>query len=186
MENEFQHSVPQWWMSLSSGIIYLIIGVLVLFYPAPTYSAFSTLFIIGFGVLGGIGVTYALNNRKILKHWEWTLMTGLIDLAITFLLIVNPKITQFVLPLYIGFILMFRSIIGIGFSTYLMHYKVRNWGIVLTLSVLGVLFALLVIWDPPFGTFTLTNYTSFAFLTVGFGQIGVSYELRRHQKEYGS
>ncbi len=183
MQNQIQQqSVKQWWLSLTAGIVYIAIGTWVLMNPVKSFLALMNIFIIGFTIIGVINVFYAINNRKILEHWGWALMAGLIDLAIALVLLTTPEISMFVLPLYVGFVLMFRSIIGIGFSTYLAHYKVRNWGVVLTLSVLGVIFSLMMIWNPVFGAFTLTLYTAAALLSVGFSQIGMAYELRRYQK----
>ncbi len=182
MSSQYKQSVKEWWISLVAGIIYVIIGVLVLFYPIEAYVTLSLLFVIGFGIVGALGLYYAISNRKRLQHWEWTLVIALIDLAIAFLLLTNSELTMKILPLYVGFVLLFRSIVGIGFSTYLAHYKVRNWWIVLLLSVLGVVFSLLMIWNPDFGIATLIIYTSFALLTTGFAQIGVAYELRRYEK----
>lgn len=180
-----QHSVRQWWLSLIVGIIYIMIGIWVLMNPAKTYLALTWIFIAGFAVVGILGVFYAVSNRKKLEHWGWTLMTGLIDLAIAFVLLATPEITLRILPIYIGFVLMFRSIIGIGFSTYLAHYKVRNWGIVLILSIIGVFFSLMMIWNPGFGAYSLVVYTAIALLTVGFSQIGIAYELRRYENLFG-
>lgn len=182
MARQYKQSVKEWWISLVAGMIYVITGVLVFFYPVETYEALTTLFIIGFGIIGILGLYYAFSNRKSLQHWEWTLVTALIDLAIAFLLLANPDVASKILPLYVGFVLLFRSIVGIGFSTYLAHYKVRNWGIVLALSILGVFFSLLMIWNPQFGITTLIVYTGLALLTTGFAQIGVAYELRRYEK----
>lgn len=180
-----QHSVRQWWLSLSVGVIYILIGIWTILNPAETYLALTAIFIGGFAIVGVLGVFYAVSNRKKLEHWGWTLMTGLIDLAIAFVLLATPEITEKILPIYIGFVLMFRSIIGIGFSTYLAHFKVRNWGIVLLLSILGVFFSLMMIWDPNFGAKSLVIFTSIALLTVGFAQIGIAYELRRYENLFG-
>lgn len=185
MDPKGHFSVRQWWLSLIAGIVYLILGVLVFVYPATTYAALLGLFIAGFGVVGLVGIYYAVSNRHKLSHWRWSLLTGLIDLTIALVLLATPGITAFILPIYVGFVLMFRSIIGIGFSTYLAHYKVRNWGLVLLLSILGIFFSLLMIWNPVFGAFTLIMYTAFALLSVGFTQIGIAYELRRYDRLYG-
>lgn len=181
MKEAQQYSVKQWWMSLAVGIIYILIGGWVVINPERSYLALSILFIIGFGIVGILGVTYALSSRHHLEHWGWVLMTGLIDLAICLLLLATPEVTLFILPIYVGFVLMFRSIIGIGFSTYLAHNNVRNWWIVLLLSVVGVVFSLFIIWNPVFGAWTITLSTAVALLTVGFAQIGIAYELRRYE-----
>lgn len=182
MDTNFRHSVKQWWLSLISGIIFVGIGVWVLAAPIASYLALSTLFIVGFAVVGLLGVFYALNNRKRLKHWEWSLMGGLIDLFIAVLLITTPDISLKILPIYVGFLLLFRSVIGIGFSTHLYYIGVRSWALVLLLSILGVIFSSLMIWNPVFGGFSLIIYTAIALLATGMSQIGISLGLKRLNK----
>lgn len=179
MENNFKHSVNQWWLSLVSGIIFLIIGIWVLAAPIASYLALTTLFIVGFGLVGIFGVFYALNNRKRLDHWGWSLMSGLIDLFIAILLITSPELSIRILPIYVGFVLLFRSIMGIGFSTHLHFIGVRSWGLVLFLSILGIIFSFLMIWNPVFGGFSIIIYTAIALLATGMSQIGISLGLKR-------
>lgn len=187
MDVQYRYSVRQWWLSVLVGSIYVLIGAWVLFKPAPSYLALKQVFMIGFGIVGLLGVYYALSSRKQLERWGWVLMTGLIDLFIVFALLTVPILDfdEHVLRIYVGFILMFRSFIGVGFSVYLSHHKVRNWGIVLILSMIGVIFSLMMIWDPPFAMLTLTLSTTIALLTVGFAQIGIAYELRRFENLFG-
>ncbi|HLS30200.1 MAG TPA: hypothetical protein VK021_05040 [Flavobacteriaceae bacterium] len=185
MPAQYKHSVRQWWLSVLVGIIYLIIGGWVFFSSGKIYLELTEVFVIGFGIVGFLGVFYALSNRKRLEHWGWVLMTGLIDLFIVFVLLIIPEFDESILRIYVGFILMFRSFIGVGFSVYLAHYKVRNWGIVLTLSIIGVFFSLMMIWNPPYTKLTLTLSTTIALLTVGFAQIGIAYELRRYENLFG-
>lgn len=185
MDNGYQHAVEQWWLALTAGLIYLALGAWVLFFPITSYLALTTFFIIGFGMIGMLNVYYALNNRKKLQHWGWTLMSGLADVLITFLLIANSELTLFILPIYIGFVLLFRSIIGIGFASYLSHYHVRNWGLVLALSIIGVLFSMLLIWRPSIGRWTIVAFTGLALLSNGFAQIGIAYELKRYRERFG-
>lgn len=186
MEYDYQNSVKQWWLSVTAGFIYIILGIWVLLFPVTSYMALKTYFIMGFGALGILNIYYVLINRKKIQHWRWNLMSGIIDIIITFLLIIKSELTLFVLPIYVGFVLMFRSIIGIGFSTFLAHAKVRNWGIVLALSILGAFFSLVLVWEPRVSGFTLAIYTGLALLTAGFAQIGIAYELRRYKKLFGN
>lgn len=185
MEERYQYSVEQWYLNLTAGIAFIVIGAIIVFYPATSYSGFTTIFMVGFGVVGLLEAYYALSNRKHLQHWGWTLMCGIVDLSLTFFLLTTPDIGVIGIPVYVGFILLFRSIIGIGFSTYLKQFEVRNWVIVLLLSILGIVFSILAIWETRIGVLNLTINTAMALLTVGFAQVGIAYELRRHENLLG-
>lgn len=179
MEHHEKYSVEQWYLSLTAGVIFLLLGAGVFFYPSNSYNKLTTIFIGGFGMVGLLELFYALNNRKQLNYWGWTLMCGLMDLTITFLLLTTDRLDAIGLAVYIGFVLLFRSIIGVGFSSYLVNYKVRNWGWVLTLSLMGILFSIMMIWETRIGILNLTLNTTLALLSVGFAQIGIAYELKK-------
>lgn len=179
MDNYFENSVKQWWMPLIAGIVFLILGVWVLATPVASYLALSFLFIAGFAIAGILSIVHALSNRNRLAHWGWTLVSGLLDLFIAVLLISSPGLTITILPIYIGFLLLFRSIMGIGFSTHLRQIGAHYWGWILFLSILGIIFSFLMIWNPVFGGLSIIIYTAFALLTIGVSQIGMALGLKR-------
>jgi uncharacterized membrane protein HdeD (DUF308 family) len=71
---------------------------------------------------------------------------------------------------------------AIGWAIELKKYKTLNWGMSLTAGILGVLFSLILLWNPVFAGLTLVFYTGFAFVMVGIFQIYRSLSLRSLKK----
>ena len=98
------------------------------------------------------------------------------------ILVGHPGITMVTIPFILGFALLFRAIAGISFSLDLKNYKVADWGYLMTLSILGVIFALFILWHPMVGGLAITIWIGLSFLTVGAFSIFLSLKLRKLNK----
>jgi len=62
-------SVKYWYLPLILGLIFIAVGIWIIFTPVESFLAFSLLFAIAFLISGILGIIYALQNRKILSGW---------------------------------------------------------------------------------------------------------------------
>ena len=86
-------AINYWWVSLLSGIFFVIVGIWVFKTPLESYLALAILFSVAFFVSGIFEITYAVSNRSQLEGWGWALTGGIIDLILGFILMSNPAIT---------------------------------------------------------------------------------------------
>ena len=147
-----------------------------------SYLALSILFAITFLISGGLGIGYAISNRNILPGWGWSLAAGIAELLIGILLVVRLDVTVIVLALFVGFAILFRSIMAIIWSVELKDLPASGWGSLMALGILGVLFAFILLWNPFLGGLTVVVYTSVAFIMVGVFQVYLSLKLRNLKK----
>tara|TARA_R100001369_G_scaffold70265_1_gene97983 strand:+ start:424 stop:1062 length:639 start_codon:yes stop_codon:yes gene_type:complete len=103
-----------WRMPLSSGVVFILVGILALVVPFENYSIFSILLgcIVLFSGLGEI--TYALSRSKQIKGWGWFFAGGNIDLLCGLFFIYFPDMTLPLLGPYVAFRLLFKSTLAIG------------------------------------------------------------------------
>lgn len=88
-----------------------------------------------------------------------------------------------VLSLYVGFGILFYSIIGIGRSIDLKKHTSKRWGYLMFTSILGLILSFIIIWNPLFGGLTIVFYTSISFIILGILNIFLSIELKKlHQR----
>jgi uncharacterized membrane protein HdeD (DUF308 family) len=173
-----------WYLKLFLGIIFIIVGIWVLVTPVSAYIALSLLFGISFLVTGILQITYATSNRKVLAHWGWTLAIGILELLVGILLLVNPEISMVVLPLYVGFVLLFRSITALGWAFLLHKLQIKYWEWVLAIGILGLMFSFVLLWDLLLTALIIVIITGIAFLLTGITHIILSFRLRRWNKRY--
>lgn len=183
MESQFSKAVKNtakhWYLLLLLGIIFIVAGILVFRTPVASYITLSILFALTFLFTGLLQIIYAIANRKELDNWGWSLTGGIIDFLIGVLLVSQPAVSLIALPFYVGFGILFRSIMAIGSSIELRNEKVTDWGYLLVVGILGLIFAFIMLWNPLFAGMTIVFYTALAFIFVGSFYVYLSFRLKK-------
>lgn len=176
------NTVKYWYIPLIIGIIFIGIGIYTLFSPLESYLTLSILFSLSFLFSGLFEIIFSISNRKEIENWGWTLAFGILTFLIGVLLIMNPELSMTTLPLYIGFVVLFRSIMGIGYALELKHYGLLDWGNLMVISILGLIFSLILIWNPLFAGFTIVFWTGLAIIFIGIFSVYLSFRLKKIKK----
>lgn len=180
----FKSRSKYWYLLLLLGLIFIAMGFWVFFTPVSSFVALSIFFAFTFLISGIFEISYAISNRKTTDNWGWNLVGGIIDLIIGFILITHPGASMVFLIFYVGFALIFRSIMTIGWSVQLNKMGIKNWGWILILGILGLIFSFMLLWNPLFTGLAIVTYLGVAFIMIGIAQIFLSLRLRKLKKMY--
>lgn len=176
---EIQTTVKHWYMPLIVGLLFISLGVWTLFSPAESYIGLSILFIIAFIIGGIIDMIFAVANKDELDHWGWELANGILSLVIGIIMASNPEISMITLPFYIGFVVMFRSMMAISTSIEIKKYRVLDWKNLMAMGVLGLIFSFILLWNPLFAGLTIVVWTGIALVTIGSYGVYFSLKLKK-------
>lgn len=188
MKNDLFFSVKQavkyWWVSLLIGLLAIGLGIWCLVSPWATIAALAIVFAVSFFVSGIFEIIFAFSNKNTLKGWGWTLVSGIIDLLFGIMLIsMSPAVIAIVLSYFVGFWLMFQSIWGIGSAAELQRNRVKGWGWLMALAILGVLMSFLFIMSPALTSGFIVSLVSISFVAYGIFRIYLGVRLRSLHKE---
>ncbi|WP_369047639.1 HdeD family acid-resistance protein [Tenacibaculum sp. UWU-22] len=183
IENRIEKTVKNWWIPLVIGILLLITSIWTFASPSESYLALTIVFSITFLVAGVMEIYFAIANRHEISGWGWNLTFGILTLIVGFMLIRNPVISTITLPLYVGFVLLFRSISSIGWAIDIKDYGFSSWKSVLFIGILGIILSIIILWDPFFGGLTVVFWTGLAFMTGSFFSFYIANTLRKLNKE---
>ncbi|MEL7118459.1 MAG: HdeD family acid-resistance protein [Bacteroidota bacterium] len=172
-------SIKYWYVPLIIGILFIGVGIWVFATPLESFLTLSLLFSISFLFAGGSEVFFALSNRKEMDNWGWVLFSGILNLLIGMVLVSQPEISIVTLPLYVGFVILFRSIQSIIIAYDLKNYGIMDWGNMAIIGVLGTVFGFILIWNPVFAGFSLVFWMGIAFIISGATAIYYAIELRK-------
>lgn len=172
-------NVKHRWVQLLIGISFIGTAIFTFTSPLSSYLALSILFSVSFLVSGFFGIIFAIANRKQLDQRGWSLALGIITLMAGIMLIANPQISMVSLPLYVGFIVMFRSAAAMGMAMDLKNYGVMEWGNLMVAGVLGLIFSFFLIFNPLFAGLSLVVWTGLAFLAISIFNVYLSLKLRK-------
>lgn len=178
MSQNYTNPYKYWYLPLITGIIFIISGIYIFRTPLASYLTLSMLFAAIFFVTGIMEVVNAFSNRQY-PNWGWSLAGGIVDLILGIMLISSPALSATILPLYVGITILFRSIMGIGSSLALKKVGIKSWATVMIFSILGLLFAILMIANPVFGGLTIVYYTAISFIMIGVFQIMLALGLKK-------
>src|SRR5690625_351287 len=172
-------AVKLWYVPLLGGIFFLIVGLIVLNSPLTSLAALGLLFSISFIFAGVLEIIFSINNRKILENWGWGLILGIFTFLVGLLLITNLSLSVTTLSLYIGFLILFRSIAGISFSLDLKRFGRKNWGWILFSGILGSIFAFILLWHPMIAGIGAVFFVAMSFIMTAVFNIVFSFQLRK-------
>jgi len=74
---------------------------------------------------------------------------------------------------------LFRSVNAIGVSLDLKNYGVKGWGTTMFLGILGIIFAIIMLWNPGLAGLSIVIWTAMALIIVGILSIIVSLKLKK-------
>jgi uncharacterized membrane protein HdeD (DUF308 family) len=187
MKNQFIKSVKEslkhWYLFLIVGILLIGTGIWTITSPVESYMALSTIFSLTFLISGIIEIVFALLNKERIDNWGWTLVFGFLNALIGIMLLTNPLISATTLPIYVGFLIMFRSFGAIGTALDLKNYGNLEWGSLMLIGVISLFFSFFLIWNPLFTGISIIIWTGLALISSGIFNIYLSIKIRNIHKK---
>ncbi|GAA4296774.1 HdeD family acid-resistance protein [Aestuariibaculum suncheonense] len=174
-----RNSIKHWYIPLIVGLLFVGLGIYTLVSPVETFLALAFVFSISFMLSGISEIAFAIANKEEMDNWGWNLAFGIMTLLIGILLMSKPEISLTTLSFYIGFLILFRSMMGVSYALELKHYGVLDWGNLMIISVLGILFSLLLLWNPVFAGMTIIFCIGLTLIAGGAFSIYLSLKLKK-------
>lgn len=171
-------TIKYWWIHLLIGILFIVTGIYTFTSPLESFMALTIIFSITFLFSGILEIFYAISNREEIDGWGWTLVLGFLTTVVGFMLVRNPALSMATLPLYVGFVIMFRSFNAIGLGMDLKNYG-GNTSSLIFLGVIGVILSFFMIFNPVFGGMTIVYWTGLSFLILGGFSVFLALRLKK-------
>lgn len=113
-------SSPGFWWSLISAALAVLTGILLLARPMQAVLTLTIVLGAYFLAEGVTTIMYALEHRRELSgRWSWLLVSGLVDIAISFMVITGlPSSAEWAIGVLVGINLLFggASLIGMALA----------------------------------------------------------------------
>ena len=162
-----------------AGILLVAVSFYVVFTPMESYVNLAGIFSVLVLITGLLATYFSITNRKILSNWGWYLAGGIFETIAGIGLLYYPEISVAMLPVFIGFWLLFKSAQLVGNSIELKQYGILDWGWFLLLGVLLSLLSMFMILDPIFGSISIISLTFISLFTAGISNIWFSINLKK-------
>ncbi len=174
-----QNTIKNWWIPALVGVIFVLVGITTFGTPNEAFQGLSLVFSISFIVIGVLEIFFAFSNRETMEGWGWLLTLGILTLMVGILLTRNQEVAQTTLPIYVSFLILFRSILGISTAIDLKSAGDLEWGTIMLVSVLAMILSFIMLFNPELAAVSIVFWTGAIFLLVGIVSIVFGLRLRR-------
>ena len=177
--------VKHWWLTLISGILCVIAGILVFVFPLESYLTLSVIFGVMILFAGVAELVVASSSRNYFAMRSYAVVGGVLDLLIGIFLCIYPGISLVALPVMLGVWMLYHSIIIICFGSDLDTFKIPGSALTVIGGILLALLSLLVLMNPMgTGVATVIILTGFGLIILGVMICGIAIRLKDIQLHF--
>lgn len=177
--SSLKNAVKHWYIPLIVGVLFILTSIIVFSTPLSSLLTLAVLMSIAFLVSGIFEVIFSISNRRSLENWGWSLAFGLLTLIVGFMLLTHPNLSVLTLSLYVGFVLLSRSIGSISFALDIKRHGIGSWGGLMFLGVIGTILSIILLLRPVYAGISVVYFIAFNFLLTGVFSIFWAFQLRR-------
>lgn len=166
-----------WWLFMIVGILFMPLGLWIIFSPVIGYEVVSML--LGWALIG-YGVVQLLISSDARQHkhsWGWWLAGGIIDILLGFVLLGNIVLSELLLPIIFAFVFLFKGANNIV-SSISMRKIFGGWWMYLINGILMIIISMVFFYMPYMSTYAVLFLVALSFMYWGISIITFSMDLR--------
>ena len=141
-------AVQHWWLMLIAGILCIAAGIAVFAFPLESYVVLSILIGIIMVVLGAAKLIAASSSGKYIMMRGYVIVGGVLDLFLGLFLCIYPGVTVALLPIMLGFWLLYNSFVLLGFSGDFDVFGISGGGMLVAGGIIMLILSILVLVNP--------------------------------------
>ena len=141
-------AIRHWWIFAIAGVLGIILGIAVFFFPLQSYVVLSILFGVLMLVVGSAKLIAASTSDNFFMMKSYVIIGGVLDVVLGIFLCVYPEITLVLLPIMMGFWMLYNSFILIGLAGELDTFGVRGTGWISGGGILLLALSIIVLVNP--------------------------------------
>lgn len=162
-------AVRHWWLMLIAGVLCVAAGIAVFAFPLESYVTLSILFGVLMLVVGAAKLIAASTSGNFFMMRGYVIVGGVLDLLLGILLCVWPGVTLMLLPIMMGFWMLYNSFVLIGLSGDFETFGVPGAGWVTGSGILLLILSIIVLVNPlGAGIATVVVLAGVGLIVFGF------------------
>lgn len=159
------------WTLFTTGGILILLGIISFFHPLASLMSLALFIGIGFVVAGINHLVPYFTMRGSAYRPSWLLPQGIIDILLGVLLLTRIGMTTLMIPLMLGFWVMFMGVLRLYSSFQLKRAGLQNWWLLLVSGIVLIVCSLVVLSSPIVGALFVTWLIGGMFICAGAAAI---------------
>jgi uncharacterized membrane protein HdeD (DUF308 family) len=173
-----------WWTTLLRGLIWLMLGILIVAKPAMSLVMLVSLFGVLLLVDGAATIVSAVGGRKENEHWGVLLLAGSAGVGVGILTLANPGLTALALLFYIAIWAISTGLLELVAAIKLRKEIHGEVWLVLA-GLLSIAFGVFLMARPGAGALSVLWFIAAYAIAFGATLIFLSFRTRRFLHEIG-
>lgn len=165
--------IVPWWVVLIEGIAAVIIGILLLVYPAATEVVLIQFLGLYWLIIGILDIVRIFMDSSM---WGWKLFSGIIGILAGILILQHPIWATIIVPGVLVWVFGFFGII-IGVIGLIQAFQGAGWGAGI-LGVLSILFGLLFVFNALGFSLALPFIVGILAIVGGLAALVMAFQMR--------
>ena len=172
-------AIRHWWLMMIAGVLCVAAGIAVFAFPLESYVTLSILFGVLLLVVGAAKLIAASTSGNYFMMRGYVIVGGVLDLLLGILLCIWPGVTLMLLPIMMGFWLMYHSFMIIALGGDMSTFKIPGNGMMILGGVLLLLLSIFVLVDPfSVGVVTVLTVAGAGLILLGVLMCSISVALK--------
>ena len=177
-------AIRHWWLLMLAGLLAIAAGICVFVFPVESYVTLSILFGILMLITGAMQLIIASTSGNYLMMRGYIIVGGVLDVILGIFLCVYPGISLFLLPIMMGFWLMYHSFMIIALGGDMSTFKISGNGMMILGGILLLLLSIFVLVDPfSVGVVTVLTVAGVGLILLGVLMCAISVVLKEIGKD---
>jgi uncharacterized membrane protein HdeD (DUF308 family) len=161
------------------GLLFIVLGLGILFVPVQEYQDLAVLFSSSFIISGIVEIYFSVKNKDALDGSGWYLTCGVLSLIIGIILFAYRDIPAPTLPLIIGFSLFTKSFEGFGLALDVHFNGMMHWRNYAFTTVVATISAFLLLVYPVVSWISIVVLTALAYIFLGISAVVLTVDLSK-------
>lgn len=169
--------------SLLTSIIFIVIGVLLLFFPLSTIKVISYILGAIIGIAGVMGLVKFFMHKDESKYNKYGLAYGIVFIVVACFFFFKTEDIAKIMPFALGIFIIINSAIKIEYTLKLKRSNNSNWKVTLVMAIISIIFGLLLIFNPFKGALVITQVIGIIIIFYAILDIIDSYLIKCNLNE---
>ncbi len=172
----------RWYMFSLSGVVFCILGFLVMANPDQVYGALPYVFVAGLMVFAVMQLIDSLKASSGI-NWGWNLAFAIVYMVVAGVLFFNADITKELFNIIVGVIMLFQGAMMLGTSGMIRSAGDNlPWRWMAFIGILVMVLSFIVMTNQSFAEGYMIFILVLLFMSAGAGSLYIGYELHKLHK----
>jgi uncharacterized membrane protein HdeD (DUF308 family) len=168
-----------WLLKGNAGLLFIITCIVVFIFPVQSYVAIGITFGILVLLVGAAQLIVASSSNNYLAMKGYWIVGGVLDILLGIFLCIYPNVTLMLLPVMMGFWLMYHSFMTLAFGGDLENFGLSGSGGTIFGGVLLLILSIMVLINPfGAGVDTVLVLTGVGLIVLGWQLCVLSMKLK--------